>query len=137
MNRRPHPPPDAAELRRLALLAVQQPPSGGEPSPSELWRGLLRGSHERVAHFPDGVGCLLVIRRIAGGARPERALCRRERQVVELAALGLSVTAVASACSLSKASVSQWLCSALPKLDCKNRLELVRIYGPLVEVLDR
>lgn len=59
------------------------------------------------------------------------ALTRREREVAALAASGASNPEIAEALFLSRKTVERHVSNILAKLGCRNRIELVRVWGNL------
>jgi DNA-binding CsgD family transcriptional regulator len=94
----------------------------------ELWRGLEYGRWSLVDHFERGGRRYLVARRNAVEFADPRGLTPRERQVVQLAALGHASKLIAYELGLSTSTVGSQLASAVRKLGLRDRLDLIRFW---------
>jgi DNA-binding CsgD family transcriptional regulator len=92
----------------------------------ELWRGLFEGRWTVVETFDSDGRAYVVAHENEPMVAETRALTRRERQVVELAAQGHSDDFVAYTLGLSATTVQTHLQRALTKLGIATRVQLVR-----------
>lgn len=94
-------------------------PNGG---PVDSWREILAGCWTLLGHFRRGTRDYFVARR---GDEANR-LSAREREVITLAATGLSNKEIASALALTTGCVGAYLSAAMRKLGFTSRTNLVR-----------
>lgn len=92
----------------------------------ELWRGLCDGTWSVVDRFDTDGRRYLVAHYNEPEARIDRALTRREEQVVAFAAMGHADKLIAYELGIAEATVQTHLASAMRKLGIPSRTELIR-----------
>lgn len=99
-----------------------------------LWRGLVEGRWSLIERFEADGRRFYVARPNELRDAIDLELTARERQVVVLAATGHSNKSIGYALGLSPSSVATHLKSAGTRLGTRNRVELVRVLAPLLEL---
>lgn len=113
----------AAAMRLRAATPIAD---GQADLAAELWQGLLRGAWRLTENFDAEGRRVLVARRSSAEQRAEFALSAREREVLSLAAQGLSNKAIAYHLDLSTSTAATHLKNALGKLGIGSRVELIQ-----------
>lgn len=93
----------------------------------ELWRGLCDGLWTLIEHFDGDGRRYLVARQNDPLVREDRALTKRELQVVAFAAFGHGDKLIAYELGIDESTVQSHLSSAMRKLGVPTRLDLVRL----------
>lgn len=125
----------ARESLRNAVKAIDRARSrerAHDPDAAvEIWQGLVDGTWSLVDHFDsDGRRYVVAIRNSPDTANPP-ALSQRERQVARYAAQGHANKEIAYALGLSTSTVAGYLSSAMRKLRCDSRADLIKFYALL------
>lgn len=124
---------DASNLRAAAERA-SAPTDGSEHDRAEalgLWRSLFHGQCFIVARFDCERRRLFVARYHDPNPRPPSPLRDRERELVNLLALGHSIKLCCYELELAQSSASELASSALRKMGIRSRTELVELYGAI------
>jgi DNA-binding CsgD family transcriptional regulator len=121
----------AAVLRqeRARGRARREDPDGA----TEAWTALVSGRWSLVDHFERGGRRFIVARRNEHGCLDPRALTDRERDVVNLAALGKANKLIAYELGLSESTVATHLGHAMRKLRVKTRVQLLPVLMKLMQ----
>lgn len=117
------------ELRRFAKDLDRARGRLRRESPEEaleLWRGLCDGTWSLVDHFDTDGRRYLVAHYNEPEARVDRALTRREQQVVAFAAMGHADKIIAYELGIAEATVQTHLANAMRKMGIPTRTELIR-----------
>jgi len=98
---------------------------------TDMWNALVSGRWSLIDHFETGGRRLIVARRNEIGSRDPRALSARERDVVQLAALGKSNKLIAYELGLAPSTVASNLSVGMRKLGVSTRVELIRLVSSM------
>ena len=93
----------------------------------ELWRGLCDGTWSLVDQSDSDGRRYFVARRNDPAVREDRALTRRELQVVTFAAFGHPDKLIAYELGIAEGTVQRHLTAAMAKMGVSARLELIRL----------
>jgi DNA-binding CsgD family transcriptional regulator len=125
------------EALRSTVLEQERAWGGRRPgvprAATDAWRGVVDGSWSLVDHYLEDGRRYLVARRNEVGVTDPRALSRRERAVVEQAALGKANKLIAHELRLAESTVATHLARAMRKLRIESRVELVNVVAGLGE----
>jgi len=122
---------DALDALRRAVIARERAHTRAERSDLDgaigLWEGLVSGRWSLLDRFESDGRRFVVAHRNDNVPRDPRALTPREEHVAQLVATGAGNDDVAYALGISSDTVATHLASALRKLRCRGRGDLVRM----------
>jgi DNA-binding NarL/FixJ family response regulator len=114
----------AVRARERALASLR---AGTTAEPLQLWNGMVSGRWSLLDRFESEGRRFVVALRNENIPSDPRSLTPREEQVAQLAGFGASNSRIAYALGVSAECVSAHLHSALRKLRCTGRRDLIRM----------
>lgn len=118
------------EAVRARESARAQLTAGGSAEALGLWTALVSGRWSLLDRFDSDGRRFIVAVENQNVPKDPRALTPREEQIAQLAGCGAPNGQIAYAMGTTPESVSSQLTSALRKLGCKSRRDLIRMMNP-------